>query len=205
MLSSANGRWPTALERKNLQLKRINDVENFQTQMRGAVMPGGFLEVQPRDFNPKSIPGLTNEAREAVNEALKAMSTWRNEIAATSEKNGKRVIEKMAAAASALGWPEQIVDAARTQLQGIAEMQIKTMDHMMDAWEEQIKLPNPMTASPSAMLSKLKSLPSLTWPSTEAFQNAATNPLQLWMQLTQQWQKSWADTMTFWCKTSKLH
>ena len=168
-------------------------------------MPGGFLEVQPRDFNPKSIPGLTNEAREAVNEALKAMSTWRNEIAATSEKNGKRVIEKMAAAASALGWPEQIVDAARTQLQGIAEMQIKTMDHMMDAWEEQIKLPNPMTASPSAMLSKLKSLPSLTWPSTEAFQNAATNPLQLWMQLTQQWQKSWADTMTFWCKTSKLH
>jgi hypothetical protein len=80
-------------------------------------MPSGFLEVPPRDFNPKPIPGLTNEAREAVSEALKAMSTWRNEIAATSEKNGKRVIEKMAAAASALGWPEQIVDAARTQLQ----------------------------------------------------------------------------------------
>jgi hypothetical protein len=79
------------------------------------------------------------------------------------------------------------------------------MDHMMDAWEEQIKLPNPMTTSPSAMLSKLKSLPSFTWPNTEAFQNPATNPLQLWMQLAQQWQKSWADTMTFWSKTSKLH
>jgi hypothetical protein len=164
-------------------------------------MPGGFLEVQPRNFNPKSIPGLTNEAREAVNEALKAMSTWRNEIADTSQRNGRRVIEKMAAAASALGWPEQIVDAARAQLQGIADMQIKTMDHMMDAWEEQIKLPDPMTASPSAMLSKLKS----NWPSTEAFENPAMNPLQLWMQLAQQWQKSWADTMTFWSKTSKLH
>ena len=172
-------------------------------------MPGGFLEVQPRDFNPKSIPGLTNEAREAVNEALKAMSTWRNEIADTSQKNGKRVIEKMAAAASALGWPEQIVDAARAQLQSIAEMQIKTMDHMMDAWEAQIKLPNPMTASPSEMLSKLKTLPGFTatgsWPSAEAFQKAAANPLQLWMQLAEQWQKSWADTMSFWSKTSKLH
>jgi hypothetical protein len=168
-------------------------------------MPGGFLEVQPRNFNPKSIPSLTNEAREAVNEALKAMSTWRNEIADTNGKNGKRVIEKIAAAASALGWPEQIVDAARTQLQSIAEMQIKTMDHIMDAWEEQIKLPNPMTASPSAMLSKLKSFPSFSWASTEAFQQGAVNPVQLWMQLAEQWQKSWADTMTFWSKTSKLH
>jgi hypothetical protein len=62
-------------------------------------------------------------------------------------------------AAAALGWPEQIVDAAREQMQTITEIQIKTMDHMMDALEEQLKLPNPMTASPSAMLSKLKSLP----------------------------------------------
>ena len=172
-------------------------------------MPGGFLEVQPRDFNPTSIPALSNEARESVNAALKAMSTWRNEIADTSQKNGKQVIEKMAAAAAALGWPEQIVDAARIQLQNIAEMQIKTMDHMMDAWEEQIKLPNPMTASPSVMLVKLKSLPSFTaaasWPNTEAWQKAATNPLQLWVQLAEQWQKSWADTMSLWSKTTKLH
>ena len=168
-----------------------------------------FLEVKPRDFSVTSVRGLTNEAREAVNEVLKAMSDWRNEIADTTEKNGKRVIEKMAAAASALGWPEQIVDAARAQLQSIAEMQIKTMDHVMDAWEAQIKLPNPMTASPTEMLSKLKTLPGFTatasWPSAEAFQKAAANPLQLWMQLAEQWQKSWADTMSFWSKTSKLH
>jgi hypothetical protein len=24
------------------------------------------------------------------------------------------------------------------------------------------------------------------------------NPLQFWMQFAAQWQKSWADTMTFW-------
>jgi hypothetical protein len=167
-------------------------------------MPGEFLEVKPRDFNPMSVSGLTPEARDGVNAALKAMSTWRNEIADTNEKNGKRVIEKMAEAAAALGWPEQVVDAARTQLQSIAEFQIKTMDHLMDAWEEQIKLPNPMTASPSAMLSKLNSLPGFastgSWPSTEAFQKAATNPMQLWMLLADQWQRAWTDTMGLWGK-----
>jgi hypothetical protein len=121
-----------------------------------------------------------------------------------TKKNGKRVIEKMAAAAAAVGWPEQVVDAARTQLQSIAEIQIKTMDQLMDAWEEQIKLPNPMTASPSAMLSKLKSLPGLasagSGPSAEDFRKAATNPLQLWMRLAEQWQRTWADTMGLWGK-----
>jgi hypothetical protein len=67
------------------------------------------------------------------------------------------------------------------------------MDHMMDAWEEQIKSPNPTTRSPSAMLSKLKSLssfsPASTWPNAEAFQTAAMNPFQLWMQFAEQWQK----------------
>jgi hypothetical protein len=31
------------------------------------------------------------------------------------------------------------------------------------------------------------------------------NPLQVWMQLAEQWQKSWADTVSFWNKTTKLH
>ena len=167
--------------------------------MWSTLMPGEFLEVKPRDFNPMSVPGLTQEARDGVNAALKAMSTWRNEIADTNKKNGKRVIEKMAEAAATLGWPEQVVDAARTQFQSIAEIQIKTMDQLMDAWEEQIKLPNPMTASPLAMLSKLKSVPGFTSTgsglSAEEFHKAATNPMQLWMQLAEQWQRTWADTM----------
>ena len=163
--------------------------------------------VTPRSFNPMSVPGLSNKAREAVNAAFDAMSTWRDEVADSNEKNSKQVIEKMAAAAAALGWPEQIIDAARAQMQSITEMQIRTMDHMMDAWEEQLKLPNPMTASPSAMLSKLKGLPGFgpagSWPGADAFQMAATNPLQLWMQFAEQWQKSWADAMTFWTKAGK--
>ena len=52
---------------------------------------------------PADIPGLSNQAREAVNAAFDAMSAWRNETAEASEKNSKVVIEKMAAAAAALG------------------------------------------------------------------------------------------------------
>jgi len=84
-------------------------------------------------------------------------------------------------------------------------MQIQTMDHMMDAWEEQIKSPNPMTVSPSVMLSKLKSLPDVSpagsWPNANAL--AATDPMQFWMQWAQQCQKAWADAMLFWVKAGK--
>ena len=124
-----------------------------------------------------------------------------------SEKNSEQVIEKMAAAAQVLGWPEQIVDASRAQMQSITKMQIQTMDQMMDAWEEQIKSPNPMTASPSAMLLKLKPLPSISpagsWPNADTFQMAAMNPMQFWMQVADQWQKACTDAMAFWVKASK--
>jgi hypothetical protein len=149
-----------------------------------------------RNFNPMSVPGLSDEAHQAVNAAFDAMSAWRIEMANSNEKNSERVIEKMAAAARALGWPEQIVDATRAQLQSITKMQIQMMDQMMDAWEEQIKSPNPM-AAPSAMLSKLKSLPGAspagTWANADAF--SAMNPIQFWVQFAEQWQKAWADAM----------
>jgi hypothetical protein len=169
-------------------------------------MPSKAAEVTTRNFNPMSAAGLSDEARKAVTAAFDAMSTWRIETASNSEKNSERVIEKMAAAARALGWPEQIVDAARAQMQSLTKMQIQTMDHMMDIWEEQIKSPNPMTG-PSAMLLKLKSLPSFSpadrWPNADAFQKAAMNPLHFWVQLSEQWQKAWADAVTFWVRAGK--
>jgi hypothetical protein len=39
----------------------------------------------------------------------------------------------------------------------------------------------------------------------EVLQKVAMNPLQFWMQFAAQWQKAWADTMTFWGKAGKLH
>src|SRR5260370_34488145 len=114
---------------------------------RRHAMQNKYAEVTPRNFNPM----------------------W-------CEKNSEQVIEQMAAAARALGWPEQIIDTIRAQMQSITKMQIQTMDQMMDAWEEQIKSPNP-----TAMLSKLKSLPGISptgsWPNASALARPAISAL----------------------------
>ena len=147
------------------------------------------------DFNPMSAPNLPDEARKAVNAAFDAMSAWRADIASTSEKNVEQVIAKMSAAARALGWPEQVVETTRSQIQSIIKMQTQTMDQIMDAWEEQIKSPNPS----QPILSKLKSFPSLgavdAWSSASLM---ASNPLQFYMQFVQQWQKAWTDAVAHW-------
>jgi len=156
---------------------------------------------EQRNFDQMSTAQLSDDAREAVNAAFEAMSTWRNEIV-NSEKNSEQVIEKMAEAARELGWPEPIVDATRMQMEAITKMQIQTMDRMMDTWEEQIKSPN----SSSTMLSKLTSLPNLgpvgSWPNADNPQMAALNPFQFYMQVAQQWQKTWADAMASWAKAN---
>jgi hypothetical protein len=61
----------------------------------------------------------------------------------------------MAAAARALGWPEQIVDVTRAQLQSITKMQIQLMDQMMDAWE-----PTRRGLNPAATWSRFRALGS---------------------------------------------
>ena len=154
-------------------------------------MPDKFADVKPRNFNSMSIPGLSNKTREAVKDVFDAVSDWRTEVAEDSERNTKRVLDKMAVAAEALGWPQQIVDAARTQMQSIADLQVRTMDQMMEAWEEQLKSPNPMNSLPSALLAKLKAPPSVG--------SAQANPLQFWMQSAEHWQRLWTDAMaSFW-------
>jgi hypothetical protein len=163
-------------------------------------MHSKFLEFTPRSFSPMSVPGLPNKARNAVNAALDAMSDWRNETANSSEKSGAEVVEKMAAAAKALGWPEQVVDTVRAQIQSAAQIQIKTMDQIMDVWEEQLKLPDPTAAPSSDMLSKLKS-PAGTWPGTGGFD--PMNPMQAWLQFLEQWQKQLAEATASWIKTGK--
>ena len=82
-------------------------------------MPNKFAEATQRNFDRMSTPKLSDDARKAVNAAFEAMSTWREEI--VNEKNSEQVIEKMAEAARELGWPEQIVDATRMQMEAITK------------------------------------------------------------------------------------
>jgi hypothetical protein len=61
-----------------------------------------------------------------------------------------------------------------------------------------------MTASPSAMLSKLKSLPGLAPTGSSPPAEALLSPLQIWIQSAEQWQKFWAQAMTPWSDYRKL-
>jgi hypothetical protein len=161
-----------------------------------------MMQTAARNFDSTSVPGLSAEARKAVNAVFDAMSTWRTETMNNSEKNADQVIDKMAAAARALGWPEQIVDTTRVQMQNITKMQIQTIDNIMDTWEEQIKSPNP-----SAMLSRLKSIPGLSptgsLPDGGAFPMSPFNPLQAYAQFVEQWQKAWASATGAWGKPGR--
>jgi len=149
-------------------------------------------EVSSRNLN---VSGLSDEARKAVKVAFDAMSAWRTEIV-NSEKNIEGVVDKIAAGARALGWPAEVVDTTRAQMQAMNKMQLQMMDRMIEVWEEQIKSPNPS----SAMLSKLTSVSTLSpaggWPgSANAFE-----PFGVYMQIARQWQKAWANAMSPWIK-----
>jgi hypothetical protein len=186
------------MNRKQRQESRSR--KSTEVTKRKIPMATKSVESSPRSLNLSSIPGLSSKAKEAVNEAFDAMSAWRTETAESSEKNIRQVIEKMAVAAAALGWPEQIADAVRAQLQGITEMQIKTLDHVMDVWETQLKSENPMIASPE-IFSRLQ-LPSGAAAGGSQDRMPA-NPLEFWTQFAQQAQKSWMDAMAFWTRAGK--
>lgn len=142
-------------------------------------------------------PELSNEARKAVKAVFDAMSTWQTELANSNEKNLERVIGKVAAAAEAMGWPREIADAVRTQMQAITKMHSQMMDQMISAWEEQTESPS----SPTAILSKLNALPTLPAGSWPVAASQMADPFGAYMQIMQQWQKGWADAMASWIKT----
>ncbi|OPY99139.1 hypothetical protein A5906_25700 [Bradyrhizobium sacchari] len=149
-------------------------------------MPAAFFETKPRAFNPVSASGLTPEALDSANEALKELIDWRNDIVEINRNKGERVLDHMAVATKALGWPGQVVDAARSQLKSVVELQVKTLDVTMEAWEEELKSPSP-TASSSQILSKLNSLSSFPGMSSSA------NPIEVWIKLMGPWQRAWVE------------
>lgn len=154
------------------------------------------------EFSPKFDPasGLSDEAREAVNAAFEAMAAWRAETVKNSEQCLEKVMVRMAEAARALGWPDQVVEATCGQIQALSKMQIQMIDKLMDAWAEQIKTASP----PSVMLSKLRSFSNVdsagVWPGVDPAQIAAMNPLLVSLQIMEQWQKTWADAAASWPK-----
>jgi hypothetical protein len=81
------------------------------------------------------------EAKKAYSQAIDAMSGWRNELADVADRNSSTVYDKMGAAAKTMGWPSDLVDMTKSQMQQGTKMQLQMMDQIMDVWEQQMKTP----------------------------------------------------------------
>jgi len=144
---------------------------------------------------------LDAQTRNAVNAACDALSEWREEIAATTERHSETIASKMAAAAEALGWPDHIVEATVRQLKQGSSIQLQLIDQIMDAWRMQLKspgaysmlanLPPPMQGLPASGFG----LPRAGIPGMESL---PATPLQFWMQAAEMWQKQWTSAMEMW-------
>ena len=93
--------------------------------------------------NKSVSESFDREGHEAVNAVVDALSAWREEVAASTARYSQTVLDKMTTAATAMGWPKEVVDASRTHFEQASKMQTNMIDHLMDAWQEQLKSPMP--------------------------------------------------------------
>ncbi len=158
--------------------------------------------------------GLNEEVRSSLTGAFDAMLTWRSEVANAADKHSDRVFDKMGTAAKAMGWPPELVDLTRQQMQQASRMQLQMMDQVMDLWEQQVKNPaafNFPGAAPGgpqfpafdmgAMMQNMPQfpgMPNMGQMGGMDFGNMSTAPLQFWMQAADMWQKSWQQALSSW-------
>ena len=173
-------------------------------------------------FSPLNNPAfeaLGDDARKAMTGAFEAMSKWRAEMTQMTERNSDAVFKQMTAAAKSAGWPTEFVDLTRQNMQNAAKMQTQAMDHIMGAWEQQVKNPGAAMAMPNAMMEQMKSFPGFGamaggfpnmmggipgmgsfpgMPDMSQMANMPMAPLQFWMQGAEMWQKSWQQALNSW-------
>lgn len=155
------------------------------------------------DFS--SAKGLTEEARKAASAAFDALSQWRDEMAKANENYSSKVFDQMAQACRAMGWPDDMIEAARDQMQDASRVQLQMMDQLMDVWSKQIKAPEISLASPDDFMEQMKrlqqSLSSGQVPGMmpmPGMAGMAMAPFQMWMQAAEMWQRNMASAMSMW-------
>jgi hypothetical protein len=144
----------------------------------------------PKNFNLPT--DLSAEARQAMNAVFDALAEWREEIGSSTERFSESVLDKMATAARAAGWPSELVETSRAHLLQASKLQMQTIDQLMDAWQAQLRSPFPAQfLSPVPSFAKGFDLPP-------GMAGLATSPLQFWMQAAETWQQNLASAFAMW-------
>ena len=110
------------------------------------------MSSSPNNRTPQILP---RDARDAIEAVFDALSKWRDEIGASTERYSETVLDKMADAARALGWPKELVDASHKHLVQASKAQMQTIDQLMDAWKKQLTAPEA-----NQFMAQLRALPS---------------------------------------------
>lgn len=148
--------------------------------------------------NSRATQNLPRETREAIKAVFDALSEWRDEVSTSTERYSETVLEKMAAAARALGWPKELVDASHKHLVQASKAQMHIIDQLMDAWEKQLTAP-----ASDQFIAQLRTLPTAGFGITP---EAMSNPFGFWMQAAETWQRNWTSALSMWTSgSSKSH
>jgi hypothetical protein len=161
--------------------------------------------------------GVSEEVQSALTSAFEAMCDWRQDAANQAERHGNKVFDRMGTAAKAMGWPAELVDMTRQQMQQASKMQIQVLDQVMDAWEQQVKNPgaglqmvpggngSPFQFPNFGNMPGMPGMPSMPgmpgmfdMKNMPDFGTLPTAPLQFWMQAAEMWQKSWQQALSSW-------
>lgn len=149
---------------------------------------------------PLSGASLSEGARKALEAAIDALTGWRAETAESYAKNSELVFGKMSAAAKAMGWPSDFVDAIRQQMLQASKIQLQAMDQIMDAWEQQMKAQG--TGFPTAWgaprYDGIGEFPAMSDFSNDMSRLGMMNPILFWMQAADMWQKNWNEGLRSW-------
>ena len=154
------------------------------------------------EYGAHQMKELNEEARRAVNSAFDALNDWRNDMASASERYSSKVFDQMSTATRAMGWPDEVVNATRQQLQNASRMQLQMMDQVMDAWKMQLRNPGSGFQMPANMMQGIPGMPDFTKGLGDmgSLGGMSMAPFQFWMNAAEMWQKNWASAMSFWMK-----
>lgn len=134
------------------------------------------------------------DPRKAFAAVADALAEWREEFGETAERHSEAVAEKIADAARAVGWPEEVVEASRTHLTQMSKFQVQMLDQFIDSWQQQLK--SPVAAE---FMSALRGAGAgAGMQSAPGMSDLASQPFELWMQAALAWQRNMASAWSLW-------
>jgi hypothetical protein len=140
---------------------------------------------------------LSKESRQAVTTAFEALEEWRDEIFSANDRCLTKVLDQMAVAHRAMGWPDQVTAAAREHLQKASKIQTHMIDQVMDAWEQQLKF---QRGAPEGLRFQVPVFSGSPFadPVSEMMRLGEFTlvPFKLWIQVAEAWQRNWAAVMS---------